>query len=378
MGQVTRSFVRLRTQFDNIGDALINGELLRRLASESEVYVDASGCPSVFVDDVLEVVGHGRRDVHVFRRAGTFRLFTALIRSRARRHRCCYFLLPGGITGEKSPFAAWRALAFVQLLRLLKALGITTCQLGVSYSRLGSRYARVLARRAEAIERHYVRDRATLDYARAHGIRVDGVAPDLAFGLRPVARITGPHRSCLAFSFRFDNGRCGLAKRVFDLFQRAVAASGPTVSYRIVSQVRRDDEPLERLYARIRERYPELDVDFVRATTIDEGLRAYADVATIFSNRLHALLMAAAMGAAPVAVVDPVPDAKIVGLLSDLGLGHCIADVDDDVSAMLAVGPIDPSIFAAQDALLRRLVHEMVAGDGRMTVGEPRRSEAGA
>jgi hypothetical protein len=88
--------------------------------------------------------------------------------------------------------------------------------------------------------------------------------------------------------------------------------------------------------------------------------------------------MAAAMGAAPVAVVDPVPDAKIVGLLSDLGLGHCIADVDDDVSAMLAVGPIDPSIFAAQDALLRRLVHEMVAGDGRMTVGEPRRSEAGA
>src|SRR5690606_23766489 len=60
--------------------------------------------------------------------------------------------------------------------------------------------------------------------------------------------------------------------------------------------------------------------------SIDLCSSIYRRCATVVSNRLHALLLAAHNGARPLALIDPQSDSKILGIFQDAGWEDLVGD----------------------------------------------------
>jgi polysaccharide pyruvyl transferase WcaK-like protein len=355
-----RSFVRLRTQCDNVGDALITRELIRLLAKHSEVWADASGCPDAFVDEVTRVPG----TMHIVNRFGALRLYARLAVASLGGARCFYFLLPGGLTGEKSRAAALRAHLQASLLGLLRYAGVMVCHVGASCTNLGPRYRRVVASRSQVLDAHYVRDAGTRAYLTTFGARVDGIVPDLALGLYRNRAPQSGSRPYLALSFRLDGPRHRQIDRITRTAHAALEASRHRGGCKVISQVRRDDGPMAALAETLRREHPAADVQFVRVDSIAGCVDAYADVHTLLSNRLHALIVAGYAGATPVAVIDERLDAKVSGLFTELGLGdHVVTDTIVDFDLIGRLHAPDPDLMATQVDAIDRIFHRIFSRD---------------
>ena len=356
MESQVQSFVRLRTQFDNVGDALITRELMRQIAARSDVWADASNCPAAFVAEVTAVPGN----VRIVKRFGSAQLYVRLVLAALAGRRCFHFLLPGGLTGEKSRAAAMRAQVQTTVLGLLRHLGVTTCQVGASCTNLGPRYRGVIAARSRVLDAHYVRDSGTRAYLSTFGAHVDGIVPDLALGLYRLPHANDARRSWAALSFRLDGPRgrqTGRITALADAVARHQLAAGRC---KVVSQVRRDDVPMRALAGELARRHPSLEVEFVPVDSIDACVRAYEDVHTLFSNRLHALLVAAYAGAVPVAVIDAQLDAKVSGLFDELGLADYVVTEDVvDIDAVAGLPVVDHQRMADRTGAIDRVFHRI-------------------
>ena len=49
---MSKFFFKIKTQYENLGDALINRELLKVIKGSGEVYIDASHVPDGFLDKI--------------------------------------------------------------------------------------------------------------------------------------------------------------------------------------------------------------------------------------------------------------------------------------------------------------------------------------
>ena len=90
------SFFSINTQFENVGDALINREMIRLAALKSKVYVDFSRCPDGFSETSCGTSNHSFSKV----KFGFLGICLKLIFKRCVREECYYFLSPGGYFGE--------------------------------------------------------------------------------------------------------------------------------------------------------------------------------------------------------------------------------------------------------------------------------------
>src|SRR5690606_10416990 len=93
--------IRLKTQFDNLGDALINRELIRLLATHGQVHVDTTLAPSSFVDLVFDDLPSGVLAGSSPRCFWINVLWSAL-KARSRHTTAWLILNPGGNGGEIS------------------------------------------------------------------------------------------------------------------------------------------------------------------------------------------------------------------------------------------------------------------------------------
>ena len=332
------SFVKVATQYENVGDCLINRELLRLLAERSDVYLDTQQCPAEFAAQLHAVLEHSGQNHTILR--GSF--YASILNARRRQRECFWFLIPGGISGngkQKTTLQSW----ITDLpLKINHALGVKICQVGASFENMSQQHLDLWRQRRKFFSVFSPRDSLSAEYLTAHGIPCDPCIPDLAFNIFPdipthqsnsqSSRTTPDAQQSACFSFRTDQSpqqQSYICTQLLSLCEKI----GPKVQWKPVSQVHRDlpgmlairNEMLQSKY----EVAPVLDLH----QDIGTCLSFYRNVSFVVSNRLHVLLMAASQGARILALTgahsgDRSSGAKLRGLLKDVGLEQAILDQD--------------------------------------------------
>lgn len=346
------SFLSMKTQFENAGDALINRELVRICSRFSDVVLDTSRCPPAFVasmrpEDYAPSVDSAR----------TASLFFKLALERFRGRPVYYFLIPGGYVGEKRGLQLVSLIANTAVLAGMRLLGVRVCHVGVSYERLGPRHARILALRSRLMHRLLVRDAGSLAYAESIGIQVDGQIPDLAFGAASYRGDTSGSKD-VALSFRVDQAESqrSNAESLVRLLDEMLPGA---TAFKFIAQVERDVAFMKELATRD---YPSGRPSSFLATysDADDALDAYAGCRHVISNRLHALLFGMVTGCEPIPYIDETVNSKVVGIFEGLGIPLIgTADRSEEVARSLSqasdlASPQILSIVSSQEQALYR------------------------
>nr|WP_316656267.1 polysaccharide pyruvyl transferase family protein [uncultured Gellertiella sp.] len=348
------AFLSFKTQFENVGDALINRELLRLVAERAEVHLDLSRCPPEFAENMQLGEDYA---IHPVGNANSVLAKAALSALSGRE--AFYFLSPGGYVGEVSVVRFGLGLVNSLVLLLLMLAGVRICHVGVSYERLGVRQKILLKLRRRLLYRHIVRDRESAEYARSIGLHIDGIMPDLAFGaLGILGEPVGP-RPYVALSFRVDQSAC-LQARIVAFVQELDATLPKSVPVKLICQVERDAPFLRRLEKMFSDR----EITYAEVfETIDTCFQNYDDVGFIVSNRLHALLMGTVRGAIPIALVRPELNAKIYGVFDAMDASDCIVQLSPDavktVGSRIVSGLSKPIDVQGQKAMLRDVFRDI-------------------
>jgi polysaccharide pyruvyl transferase WcaK-like protein len=323
---------RVKTQFDNLGDALINRELFKICAEHGSVVVCTSGVPGDFLNwlrlsDIPKV--------NVITRKGPFflQIVNSIILSVLGKRRVYIVQNPGGYIGEISSSALVVKRIKAIFISMLRRFGVRSILLGASYEGLGVRNLVAVKLLSEALSVHAVRDNESRDYCQKNGIFVSGVLPDLAFNVSfTERRPTMLARTCIV-SLR-DPKDSNYCDAIVGKLRRAYQ-TGCFESVLLTYQVQRDGHFMESF----REMLLEAGVPVERGAIpllagIEENLSYYSSAGLVVSNRLHVLLLAWRAGTPAIAVVKNGDNKKIVGIYEDTGFGEFCLRSDDDPEAL--------------------------------------------
>ncbi len=308
------AFFSIKTQFDNVGDALINREMIRLAANEASVFVDLSRCPREFR---LALGVCGISGVTSLQERGSRRLLIELVKARLRFKRCFYFLSPGGYVGELEGGRLLQAWLNTVLLVSMYLIGVRICHVGVSYERIGPSQAKLIRLRSLLLHCHFLRDKNSSVYARELRIRHDGIIPDLAFSIFVDSpRLKDPN-GLICFSFRTDQTPTQFQDA--HAVMTAVAAEFPMeASFVLFAQVGRDVAAMHQLAKLFHEATGRLIQVADCCHDIEGCLTFYDRCSVVISNRLHVLLMASSRIGRIVACVSGDANSKIDGLFKTI------------------------------------------------------------
>lgn len=327
----SRTFLNIKTQFDNAGDALIIRELIRLTSERAHVEVYLSRAPDSFrtmldVDKMPTATAHEN--------GGFFSIILAMLIARINGEDVHYLLIPGGLNGERSLKQTLSGLISLLIFCLLKLVSIKVSQVGISLERIGKRHAFLLRLRSKLIYATAVRDQFSEAYAKdTLKINITGRVPDLALNLfrkDPLVKQNGPGK--IAFSFRTDKDLSSAEK--IERLTMWVAQNTPSdVQLCFIAQVGRDLDFMSALQSKVNEAYPNRSCVLDVSNDIYDAQDAYTSVSVLFSNRLHALLLGLRSGARPAAFIDSALDIKIRGVFEDAGITGQIFDINDPTGA---------------------------------------------
>lgn len=315
--------MRVKTQFENLGDAVIVGELVQLLRESGDVVVSTSGVPASFVQSMRLNRSGPLGEV---RRVGAVAFWSRLALSLLLGKRPRYVLMPGGIEGELTAGRLLKHRVVTWGLCLMRTLGARVLQCGVSYDRIGANHAKALRRRVEQVDLHLVRESGSLRYASTIGVRVDGSLPDLAFAIASAQSNDASRRGAIGVSFRVDKA-ASVLQLVRALAPKIAERSAGRDIYCVV-QVKRDAEAMRVLAADL------LASGCTRVTVIDvsndltRARETYLRCAEVYSNRLHVLLLGLASGAVPVPVLVPDSDSKVEYVWAEMELRDVVQYID--------------------------------------------------
>jgi len=322
---MTHAFISLKTQFENLGDALINRELIKIVSARVPTTVDLTRSPASFHSTMeLERISNINL-LTKFR--GVF--FFQMMKKALSGETCYFFLNPGGLGGGvgNSVGAFCKSHLYNCALLLLKVIGVRICHVGISYEKMKWKEASVAKLRSWACFNFSVRDGESFDYIRTLGVKTNEIVPDLSFNLycEPLNTDTCK-RYAGAFSFRTDKGNSPDDLKSFA--RRVIYGAAGDTRFLFVSQVRRDSRIMQELQQQLgaefgpqRLHFADCHADFNRAVSL------YRECDTLYSNRLHALLLAAYAHAKPVAVINLQRQRKIAALFEDLGLSNNVCEL---------------------------------------------------
>lgn len=329
-------YVFMKTAFENVGDALINKQMIELLAQNSSIEVDISRVPN----DFLKSLSLDNIDGVKLRKSGLLMLLINMIRNRITGNRTIFMMMPGGNRGEKSIPKYLINRSYNQFLKFLKFLNIELFQIGVSFENLGPRYAKIIKERSKLLSKLLVRDHVSAEYLSKNMIQYDGILPDLAFNLpydfkSLQTNIASNSRKSIAFSFR--TGEDFLSKCDIIEIVSSVIETRPGLNFKFVSQVEEDAEFMLELSRLMQKNYGVKTSHENFTGILDHYISIYGDCQIIFSNRLHALLLGASAGAKPAAVLRPDHDMKIRGVLKAISLNERIFEAESDIKALMRV-----------------------------------------
>lgn len=309
-------FFRVKTQYENIGDALINRELITSLSERGGLILDLSSTPSRFKKNIT-----GNQHGISLSRSSLYFYLKMIREVIFGKKNVYYFLNPGGYGGEITRKAAVRMNIICFIVFLLTLIGVKVCRVGVSYSKLGSRHMSITRRMASLLYYHSVRDSVSENYCRNNNIKVGRVVPDLAFNLTVNNGKENKDIDYL-FSFRAFNN---YSTKNFESNARDFFNQQRLLNIKLAFQVTFDEEYQYKLARLVSPKLNVLDM----TESLTDNSNIYGGVKYVVSNRLHVLLLALSAGATPIAIIDFVSNEKILSVFEDAGLGHLVFNASD-------------------------------------------------
>lgn len=318
------------TQSENFGDWEINHQLLALLRKRSKVVVNAGAMPQEFLSYVLD--GSERRV------DGRFSFFLSMMWSaicgRFDGTRVYYFLNPGGFSGRGTVRSDLSHLIYVFVYLVLYILGVRIVRVGFSVDNLSP--LRAFAERQKARFMYFLgpRDQGSRSFFRTLPDERCAYFPDLAlqrFATGGDGESAG--RKIIAFSFRRYSDPDGGEVSIKLLIDKILKSSSRDHSFAFVSQVSFDEGFNGHLASWVEREYGVEVEHFIPSemTRLDEF---YARTQIAVSNRLHVLLFAFSRGAIPIAVTRGAANAKVVGVMNDLGIASNVVDIDSEMPSL--------------------------------------------
>ncbi|WP_036164406.1 polysaccharide pyruvyl transferase family protein [Noviluteimonas dokdonensis] len=306
-------FMSLRTQYENLGDLMINRAALELMLETGAVVGSSSKVPDWYRDRLLA----GLKNVSV-----TGRSLPSLVGASK-----IVVLKPGGYPGIRSARAALLWAVHTLYLFALKALGFHVVRLPSSHALSRRRYRWIDKARALAPRTLLIRDAESNETLLNLGARTT-LCPDLAVHFfdvhspysTPTAAIDDSAKTELTFSFRGDRRPVDLG--VLEETRRYLGVSSRV---KVASQVWFDHAHNALLADSAGAEFVAYDGSETSLMKIKE---TYLGSNWVVSDRLHVLLMGALNGAIPVALIDPKRDQKVSGCLAQLGI-YNVATYDE-------------------------------------------------
>jgi polysaccharide pyruvyl transferase WcaK-like protein len=321
----TLGFMSVKTQFDNLGDALINKELAALVAARVPLTIDLTRSPKSFHATMgVEQLSNTRLIT-----SGRGRMLLDMAKQAIAGNRCYFFLNPGGLGGGvgDNTRAFVSSLVYNCILLALRCLGVRVCLVGVSFEPMTWRERLVTRMRRRICHAFVVRDEVSARYLERIGIPADDVVPDLSFNLyqQPATEATSKQIAS-AFSFRTDRGLS--TARLAEWAERIIAEGASDSHHAVISQVGRDSRGMRELHSRLCKRFGEERISLIETdSSLETACHWYSMTERVYSNRLHVLLLAANAGARPVAVLPGGNHGKVSALFADLGLSTNVVDM---------------------------------------------------
>ncbi|AMY70568.1 polysaccharide pyruvyl transferase family protein [Frigidibacter mobilis] len=304
-------YFSLDTQFENLGDEVINGLLLRELARRQALRILTGKAPDWYRANIAAAVGGGGGDVR----------FIA-DRKRYMRDFVMGCLLPpgnimllscGDVTTIKPNSRRSKMMSVLTRLPFLQI-----AQVGASRLKLADADKGWLARAAGKAGRVTVRDEYSLQTLEAAGIKTR-LLPDLAF-LLDYRRPDGATKALFMFRETDADSTAFVAQLAAMVARSRDLGLEPVFGWQVAR-----DESFNRALAE------HTGAGLLELPGSSEGrltptLQAYEGVAVIVSNRLHGLLLAASRGALPMPMLRD-SERKVRGVFEHAGLaGLLVSD----------------------------------------------------
>jgi polysaccharide pyruvyl transferase WcaK-like protein len=314
----TAFFVRTNIQFENLGDLLINRELVKIASRHGHVFIHKGNSPEYFIRTIALEAGT------VFIKS-TWDFFARMVSERLKNRNCIYFLCPGGLCGRVTLYQFFLKISTLPIIYLLRMFGVRVVHLGVSVSAIEPLMAVYLRMRAPGMFAFYVRDIYSAEQLATAGVPTDGVLPDLAFNIFEAETIKSKRIQNIVISFRTDQDTFQ-AENVMRFVDKLVTWLPETCKITILAQVRFDIDGMRILYERLTARGISVEL-LVSCEDIDKNVRIMRHCDVVFSNRLHVLLLGGIQGSRMVACVDD-SEQKIRGLFSTIGLDAAVLNLN--------------------------------------------------
>ncbi len=320
------SFLSISTQYENLGDALINRELIDLASKHSRLHVDLSRCPDWFVE-MLNLPADT-----TFSR-NRLALLPHMLKARLQGHVPYYFFIPGGNFGEYTLPRYIKNLVGLSYTVAAWLTGTRICQLGVSYERSGPRFMSGLRMRAKLMHALYVRDEQSSQLLKSYNVPHKGVLPDLAFNLFAKNAPAKDTIGTVCFSFRTDQSaeQPSLVQQTVDCVVQALPKK---TRYVLSVQVERDLKSMKVIQKHLKEHHGITAEIFHEARDITKIQNFYKTVDVVVSNRLHVLLLGSSACGRLVACVDD-KNQKVTGLFKTLGRGDLVVPMEGVTEAAM-------------------------------------------
>ena len=302
------SYFLCRSQYENLGDLIINKMLVDELCRYGNVYIDILNIPEEFSQPLFQ----NPNTLNPKEELGTFDLKNKkarikLLRFLKKKHISIITESPGP-TFSLKPLNR-RSLISIRLWNLLYYIfGVRTVFIGKCCSNLIPNKVKV---GDTFVSEYYLRSKESVDYlsTQVPSKKVKYI-PDLCFLLKYYVSPSLPKKKIAALDIRLIEGKETYLKNwCRQIVQDLIRQSFEVVVY---YQVERDFSIAKDLYDYL----SDLGVQFRENIVWYDDMSFYSDKMFVISNRLHSLLLGAIYGAFPICLYNEA--------LSTLKLEHVI------------------------------------------------------
>lgn len=312
---MTKFYYIVKTQFENLGDALINRELIKLMSNHGQLYINTRLVPSRFKKEIFNLSNHEN-----IKEVNFYIFFIQLILDSLFQKKPIYFFLnPGGYDGEIDTKSYLKKHVSYLFFLALKFLNVNICQLGISYSNLGIKHGRHIRKLSSTMHTHSVRDTLSKLHANSQNIAVSAVLPDLALNIPSYTKDNTSSFDIL-FSFREPKNLQTKNQIVDSIGKLLTTYPNSDIGY----QVKFDEYFCKEIAHSISFKCLKI-LDMT--ASIDSNIELYSKYKFVVSNRLHVLLLALISGSTPIAAIELNENSKIVGIFHDLGLSSNLLEV---------------------------------------------------
>lgn len=323
-------YVSLKTQFENMGDLLINREMIKLLSLHGDVYINCSSAPSDFIEKILPDIQNKCIQLNTKLDLIGFYL-KAVLGIFSTKNKYVFAQNPGGYGGEISEKIMSRKKINSKIKATLTLFGVDFVAFGISYDKIGPRHISILKGQYQFYKKHYVRDQRSYEFCVKNGIKCDGILPDLAFNLNYKPQLTTSSNN-IVLSFRELESQtldCLLIESIIRNVTHLCKETG-SKNISIIYQVTFDKDFSEKIAEALRFD-KSLTIEVIDLTkSITENLNTYSKAKYTLTNRLHVLLMSMSVGSKSYALTHPVKNEKLVNLLNSENLGKSIISITED------------------------------------------------